>query len=75
MPQCTFKVMVNTAEWTRRYRAELKKRRPRTEDDLDNLTADEVHADLSDRYPDEPGRAIDLEVNDWDKEDMARPSP
>lgn len=75
---CTrlFNVMVSQAEWMRRYRAELQKRRPHLEDDeLDSLTGDEVYADLRDRYPEEPERAIDVEVDDWDQADMPRPSP
>jgi hypothetical protein len=65
--------MVDKAEWTRRYRAELKRRRAHlSETDLDILTGDEVYADLSARYSDEPEQAIDQEVNDWDKEDAAR---
>lgn len=75
-PYQAFNVMVSQAKRMRRYRAELQKRRPDLADDeLDSLTGDEVYADLRDRYPDEPERAIDVEVDDWDHEDMPRPDP
>ena len=71
--QHTFKMMVTRADWTRRYKAELKRRRPGLSDaEIDGLSGDEVFADSGDRYPDAPERAIDAELDDWDKEDTSR---
>jgi len=60
-------------EWMARYRARLTARRPGlTRRDLDDLASLEAYHDLCVDNPDNPEKAADMELREWDKED--RPS-
>ncbi|MGH8139896.1 MAG: hypothetical protein ACREVV_17095 [Steroidobacteraceae bacterium] len=63
---------MNREEWLHRYRARLIERRPGlTSRDLDDFAGMQAYADLCVDHPEQPEKAADAEIGEWDKEDRA----